>query len=102
MRPGGHVGNVPHKAVQLTERGTFPLSARRRPHMKFNSSWKSLFLLFVGALRLFPFANSPVRAQDKNDKDAPYEKIVSIEGITEYRLKSNGVPFLLFPDPAAS
>jgi zinc protease len=41
---------------------------------------------------------SPVRAQGK---DAPYEKGVTIEGITEYRL-NNGCKFLLFPDPASS
>ena len=43
-------------------------------------------------------SSSTVRAQDK---DAPYEKGVTIEGITEYRLK-NGCKFLLFPDPASS
>src|SRR5262245_58935151 len=32
---------------------------------------------------------------------ATYEKVRSVEGITEYQL-SNGVRFLLFPDPAAS
>jgi zinc protease len=42
--------------------------------------------------------SSMARAQDK---DAPYEKGVTIEGITEYRLK-NGCKFLLFPDPASS
>ena len=41
---------------------------------------------------------SALRAQDK---DAPPEKGVTIEGITEYRLK-NGCKFLLFPDRASS
>jgi zinc protease len=34
-------------------------------------------------------------------QDTPYEKGVTIEGITEYRLK-NGCKFLLFPDPSSS
>src|ERR1700692_1406922 len=38
------------------------------------------------------------RAQEKA---APFEKGVTIEGITEYRLR-NGCKFLLFPDPASS
>ncbi len=38
---------------------------------------------------------------DAQDKEAPYKKLVTIEGITEYRL-ANGVRFLLFPDPASS
>src|SRR5262245_50935689 len=56
------------RAVQLTERGTFPLSTRRRPDMKLNSSWKPRFLAFVSAATLLSFANDPVRAQDKQDK----------------------------------
>ena len=40
-------------------------------------------------------------AQEKKATEAPYEKGVTIEGITEYRLK-NGAKFLLFPDPASS
>jgi zinc protease len=33
-------------------------------------------------------------------KETPYEKVVTIEGITEYRFK-NGLRFLSYPDPAA-
>jgi zinc protease len=41
---------------------------------------------------------APARAGDK--QEAP-KKVVTIEGITEYQL-SNGLRFLLFPDPASS
>ncbi len=34
------------------------------------------------------------------EKDAPYEKVVTIEGITEYKFK-NGLRFLSYPDPAS-
>src|SRR6202011_655862 len=63
------------------------------------STWSSFFLIVFTALGLVSLANGPARAQDK---DAPFEKVVTIEGITEYRLTSNGVRFLLFPDSAAS
>jgi zinc protease len=33
-------------------------------------------------------------------KDAPYEKVVTIEGITEYKFK-NGLRFLSYPDPSS-
>jgi zinc protease len=52
--------------------------------------------LTLAALMLH--GGSALRAQDK---DAPPEKGVTIEGITEYRLK-NGCKFLLFPDRASS
>jgi zinc protease len=51
-------------------------------------------LILLGLLQ----SSGTVRAQSK---DAPYEKGITIEGITEYRLK-NGCKFLLFPDPASS
>ncbi len=57
--------------------------------------------LFIVA-GIFSLANHPLHAQDKKDKGAPYEKIVTVEGITEYRLANNGVRFLLFPDPSSS
>ena len=67
--------------------------------MKANSSWKPLFVLLVVVSSIAIGAQGPVRAQDK---DAPYKKIVTIEGITEYTLNSNGLRFLLFPDSSAS
>ena len=67
--------------------------------MKSKSTRKPFFLAVLIAISLISFVSGPGRAQDK---DAPFKKIVSIEGITEYRLNSNGVPFLLFPDPSAS
>src|SRR5262249_1968469 len=63
---------------------------------------KPLFLCIFVVSSLFPFISSPARAQDKQDKDAAFQKVVSIEGITEYRLTGNGVRFLLFPDPSSS
>jgi zinc protease len=56
----------------------------------------ALIYTFVLLALLLPSA--ALRAQDK---EAPFEKGVTIEGITEYRLK-NGCKFLLFPDPASS
>jgi zinc protease len=70
--------------------------------MKSKSSWKPFFLVLITAPALVSFSNGPARAGDKQDGSAPYRRIVTIEGITEYRLGSNGVRFLLFPDPSAS
>jgi zinc protease len=67
--------------------------------MRSRSTWKAIFLCLIIVSGPFSLANCPVGAQEK---DAPYRKIVAIEGITEYRLTSNGVRFLLFPDPSAS
>ena len=53
------------------------------------------FLFFI--LAGFSFLAQPVFAQDQPKP----QKVVTIEGITEYRLP-NGVRFLLFPDPTAS
>lgn len=66
--------------------------------MKLKSTWKPFLLVAFTVSGLIACASGPARAQDK---DAPFKKIVTIEGITEYRL-ANGVPFLLFPDSAAS
>jgi zinc protease len=54
------------------------------------------------ALVLIGFLNTTTlpRAQAQGN-DAPYEKGVTIEGITEYELK-NGCKFVLFPDPSSS
>jgi zinc protease len=67
--------------------------------MKFKATRKRLFLCLFIVSGLFSFTGGSARAEDK---DAPYQKIVTIEGITEYRLNSNGVRFLLFPDPSSS
>ncbi len=67
--------------------------------MKVNSTWKPFFLVALTVSSLFSIANRSARAEEK---DVPYQKVVTIEGITEYRLQSNGVRFLLFPDPSAS
>jgi zinc protease len=53
-----------------------------------------LALAFLGLL----YGSGTAQTQTK---DAPYEKGVTIEGITEYRLQ-NGCKFLLFPDPSSS
>src|SRR5437588_942112 len=60
---------------------------------------KPFFLLLLVIPGLLSLASGSARAQDK---DTPFQKIVTIEGITEYRLGSNGVRFLLFPDPSSS
>jgi zinc protease len=52
------------------------------------------------ALALFALLQTGGAARAQG-KDAPYEKGVTIEGITEYKLK-NGCRFLLFPDPSSS
>ena len=61
---------------------------------------------FAKAVQLFSFtwallllAGAPQFAQAQ-DKETPYEKVVTIEGITEYRFK-NGLRFLSYPDPAS-
>jgi zinc protease len=51
----------------------------------------------VGILSILAWSAQPACAQPK---DATYEKVVSIEGITEYRFK-NGLRFLSYPDPAS-
>jgi len=67
--------------------------------MKSKATWKPFFLGMLIVSGLFTFTICPARA---DEKDPPFEKVVTIEGITEYRLKSNGVRFLLFPDPSSS
>ncbi len=58
----------------------------------------ALGLAFTLLALLHPAATA--RAQS-DANDAPYQKGVTIEGITEYQLK-NGCKFLLFPDPGSS
>ncbi len=70
--------------------------------MKSISSRTPLFLATVIVTFLLTSVGAPIGAQEKQAKDAPYQKVVTIEGITEYKLASNGVRFLLFPDPASS
>jgi zinc protease len=67
--------------------------------MNFISTRKRFFLALVIVANVFSLLVGPTGAQEK---DAPYKKIVTIEGITEYQLTSNGVRFLLFPDPSSS
>jgi zinc protease len=67
--------------------------------MKCKSTRKPFVLCLFIIASVFSFESGRVCAQDKN---APYEKVVTIEGITEYHLKNNGVRFLLFPDPSSS
>ena len=55
--------------------------------------------LFSFAWALFLFAGAPQFAHAQG-KETPYEKVVTIEGITEYRFK-NGLRFLSYPDPAS-
>jgi zinc protease len=52
---------------------------------------------FVGGLLALTLSAQSATAQPK---DAPYEKVVTIEGITEYRFK-NGLRFLSYPDPSS-
>src|SRR3954454_11875133 len=54
-------------------------------------------VIFGWALLALPSTAGLSHAQQK---DKPYEKVVSIEGITEYRYP-NGLRFLSFPDPAS-
>jgi zinc protease len=61
----------------------------------------SLAALLIACLALSP---QLARAGGKAGGEAPpakYEKVVTVEGVTEYRLP-NGVRFLLFPDPSSS
>ena len=59
----------------------------------------SRFVIFAILASLLTWAHG---ANQANGQDKPAaKKIVSIEGITEYRLE-NGLRFLLFPDPSAS
>src|SRR5437868_14977135 len=67
--------------------------------MKVKSTRKPFFLFVLIVSGLITFPSGQAGAQDK---DAPFQKIVTIEGITEYRLSSNGVRFLLFPDSSSS
>ena len=72
--------------------------------MKSLSSRKPFFLgLFIVTFHL-SFLTAPLQPAPRINrlKDAPYQKIVTIEGITEYKLNANGVRFLLFPDPSSS
>lgn len=70
--------------------------------MKSKSSWMPLFLVVGAVAGLLSYLGGSVRAEDKKDNAAAIQKVVTIEGITEYRLASNGVRFLLFPDPSAA
>ena len=67
--------------------------------MKRKSTRTPFFVVALIVSSLFLPTSGAARA---DDKDAPYQKVVTIEGITEYHLTSNGVRFLLFPDSSAS
>jgi zinc protease len=61
-----------------------------------------LLALLVCGLALSPrTAWGGEKAAGKGDK-APWEKVASVEGVTEYRFPNNGVRVLLLPDPASS
>src|SRR5579883_2101210 len=63
-----------------------------------NRTWmRGRHVLFGVLVCTLVFAVPAVRAQGP----ARAEKVVSVEGITEYRLP-NGFRYLLFPDPSAS
>jgi len=69
--------------------------------MKRASIWLAVgFLTLAGGLT----ATGSAVAGDKKGKagEPAYRKTASVEGITEYELTSNGLKFLLFPDPSAS
>ena len=57
--------------------------------MKFLSA-KSVFMGLFLAMSMTAMAQLP----------ANFEKVTSVEGITEYKLKSNGLKVLIFPDPS--
>ena len=52
---------------------------------------------FAWALLVLTWATPSALAQEK---DPPYKKVVTIEGITEYQFK-NGLRFLSYPDPSS-
>src|SRR5947208_15502460 len=61
---------------------------------------------FIKPVQVFTFAWALValalsaQSAPAQQKDAPYERVVTIEGITEYRFK-NGLRFLSYPDPSS-
>ena len=54
--------------------------------------WMLILALFTGSVAFAQSANKPVKLPDG------IEKVTSVEGITEYQMKSNGLKILLFPD----
>src|ERR1700716_3616474 len=80
----------------LASGSSFHLSAKRRQGM--NRFGKAVqFFTFVGALSTLACSAQFAHAQQI---DRLYEKVVTIEGITEYRFK-NGLRFLSYPDPSS-
>src|SRR3954453_4903582 len=75
---------------------TILLSAPRIPRMNGFIKPVQLFTFAWAVLALALSAQSASAQQ----KDAAYEKVVTIEGITEYRFK-NGLRFLSYPDPSS-
>ncbi len=59
--------------------------------MKLKSTRKPFFVAVLILANLFSPPTGIARAEDK---DAPFQKVVTIEGITEYHLAGNGVRFL--------
>jgi zinc protease len=57
-----------------------------------------LAALVLCSLALFP----PLARSGEKVAPAKWEKVATVEGITEYRFPANGLRVLLFPDPAAS
>lgn len=54
--------------------------------------WTLAVGLFIGSMAFAQSADKPIKLPDG------IEKITSVEGITEYQMKSNGLKILLFPD----
>jgi zinc protease len=68
--------------------------------MKHTLSYRQALVvgLVIAALALF----APLARAGEKVSAPKWEKVATVEGITEYRLPHNGVRFLLFPDRAAS
>ncbi|MBX7218525.1 MAG: insulinase family protein [Blastocatellia bacterium] len=64
--------------------------------------WLAFLLSTSGALGAVPdyFGTPPAVTQSATVLPKGIERVTSVEGITEYRMNSNGLRILLFPDPS--
>src|SRR5688572_30322858 len=81
--------------MQASDSPLFPSAKRRQGMNRFAKAVQLFTLASVAAV--FAGLTQSAGAQEK---EALYEKVVTIEGITEYKFK-NGLRFLSYPDPSA-